>query len=110
MLVHVTNLTPGRANPSRSQGHHLMKSSVVRVTNLTPGSGVPTLPAGMKVGVALKPGTPAEAVHAVCDAGKVDMVLVMTVEPGFGGRVVTSQGYMDHAGCQQLNRALTTAK
>jgi hypothetical protein len=29
---------------------------------------------------------------------------------GFGGRVVTPQGYMDHAGCQQLNRALTTAK
>ena len=34
--------------------------------------------AGMKAGVALKPGTPAEAVHAICDAGKVDMVLVMT--------------------------------
>jgi|TARA_B100000405_G_scaffold214372_2_gene151395 ribulose-phosphate 3-epimerase len=42
--------------------------------------------AGMKVGVALKPGTPAKAVHAICDAGLVDMVLVMTVEPGFGGQ------------------------
>jgi pentose-5-phosphate-3-epimerase len=35
--------------------------------------------AGMKVGVALKPGTPAQGVYALCDAGLVDMVLVMTV-------------------------------
>ena len=33
----------------------------------------------MKVGVALKPGTPAQGVYALCDAGLVDMVLVMTV-------------------------------
>lgn len=39
---------------------------------------------GKKTGVTLKPGTPAEAVAPF--AADVDMVLVMTVEPGFGGQ------------------------
>lgn len=41
---------------------------------------------GMQVGVALKPKTPASAVFDLIDADLVDMVLVMTVEPGFGGQ------------------------
>ncbi|GGL72692.1 ribulose-phosphate 3-epimerase [Wenxinia marina] len=40
--------------------------------------------AGVKAGVALNPGTPAEAVAPLMDA--VDLVLVMTVNPGFGGQ------------------------
>lgn len=39
---------------------------------------------GKKVGVSIKPGTGVEAIGNIID--KVDMVLVMTVEPGFGGQ------------------------
>lgn len=39
---------------------------------------------GKKVGITIKPATPAEAVQPYLKL--VDMVLVMTVEPGFGGQ------------------------
>jgi len=40
--------------------------------------------AGMKAGVALNPGTPADAVAGLLDM--VDLICVMTVNPGFGGQ------------------------
>ena len=40
--------------------------------------------AGMKAGVAVNPGTPAEAVEHLLDL--TDVVCVMTVNPGFGGQ------------------------
>ena len=40
--------------------------------------------AGAKAGVALNPGTPASAVEDLLDS--VDLVCVMTVNPGFGGQ------------------------
>jgi ribulose-phosphate 3-epimerase len=42
---------------------------------------------GMRPGVALKPGTPVEDVYPLLEGeNPVEMVLVMTVEPGFGGQ------------------------
>ena len=39
---------------------------------------------GKKVGISVKPGTPFSAVKEYMD--KIDMLLIMTVEPGFGGQ------------------------
>lgn len=39
---------------------------------------------GLRVGISIKPNTPVEAVYPYLD--KVDMLLIMTVEPGFGGQ------------------------
>ena len=41
---------------------------------------------GMRVGVGLKPGTSVDTVLEWVDQDLVDMVLIMTVEPGFGGQ------------------------
>src|SRR3546814_11185300 len=40
--------------------------------------------AGAKAGVSLNPSTPPEAIEFVLD--RIDLILVMTVNPGFGGQ------------------------
>ena len=46
---------------------------------------------GVKAGISIKPGTPLEAVYPYVD--KVEMVLLMSVEPGFGGQTFIPESY-----------------
>ena len=64
---------------------------------------------GVKTGVTVKPGTPIEAVLPYLE--HVDLVLIMTVEPGFGGqsfmadmldKVRTVRGWIDERGLDCL--------
>lgn len=41
---------------------------------------------GMATGLALRPLTPLSCARRILDSGEIDMLLVMTVEPGFGGQ------------------------
>jgi ribulose-phosphate 3-epimerase len=44
--------------------------------------------AGARAGAAIKPGTPIDSVREI--ARELDMILIMTVEPGFGGQTFMS--------------------
>ena len=64
---------------------------------------------GCKVGISIRPGTPVEAVFPYI--GAVDLILVMSVEPGFGGqsflpsapaRIAALRAECDRRGCNTL--------
>lgn len=46
---------------------------------------------GKKAGISIKPGTPLEALYPYVD--RVEMVLLMSVEPGFGGQPFLPEAY-----------------
>lgn len=56
--------------------------------------------AGMKAGVALNPATPVSAIDYVL--GEVDMVLIMSVNPGFGGQSFISSSLRKIAEVRKL--------
>jgi ribulose-phosphate 3-epimerase len=60
--------------------------------------------AGVKAGITLKPRTPIEAILPFLS--QVDLILVMTVEPGFGGQVFM----MDQLAKMKFLRELIDAK
>lgn len=74
---------------------------------------------GKRAGITLNPGTPLEAIRPVL--GEVDMVLIMSVNPGFGGqkfigssveRVRTVRGWLDQIGSEaelQVDGGVTPA-
>lgn len=57
--------------------------------------------AGCQVGISIRPGTPVEAVFPYL--GVVDLILVMSVEPGFGGQKFIPTTPTPH--CRHLCRA-----
>ncbi|MDA5556604.1 ribulose-phosphate 3-epimerase [Shimia sp. MMG029] len=55
---------------------------------------------GVKAGVAVNPGTPLESIEHVLDL--VDMVLIMTVNPGFGGQKFIHSGVEKTRRCREM--------
>ncbi len=75
---------PGRWAPGYAEAGAGSVTFHVEATRSPVGVAKDIRAAGSRVGVALKPGTSLDAIADVIR--HVDMVLVMTVEPGFGGQ------------------------
>ena len=61
--------------------------------------------AGVKAGIAINPGTPASAVESVLDV--VDLVLVMTVNPGWGGQAFIESALDKIAALREMSGSVT---
>jgi len=79
MIVHPFNYIEQfvRAGANGITFHLESEDDPIQVINKIRGFGI-------KVGMSIKPGTPVDEIYPYLD--KIDMVLVMTVEPGFGGQ------------------------
>lgn len=70
---HLESLVPEGAAADAPAVHAAVQAIVAQIRE-----------AGMQVGITIKPGTPVDALFPFVEL--VDMVLIMTVEPGFGGQ------------------------
>ncbi len=57
---------------------------------------------GCKAGISIKPGTPVESVLPYADS--VELILIMSVEPGFGGQKLIPQSYTKLARLQEYKK------
>ena len=83
--VHLMISDPVRYAPDFAKaGANLITFHLEAVPDAVPETIATIRAAGCQVGISIKPGTPAEAVYPYLD--DLDLVLVMSVEPGFGGQ------------------------
>lgn len=104
--VHVMVTDPGQyIGPFAEAGADHLTFHIEPATDVRAGAGMAPLSegydpleivtqikdAGMTAGLAINPGTPLEDAMRVIDRGVLDMVLVMSVRPGFGGQAFIDQ-------------------
>ena len=83
--VHLMISDPIKYAPDFAKaGANLITFHLEAVPDAVPETIAAIRAAGCQVGISIKPGTPAEAVYPYLD--DLDLVLVMSVEPGFGGQ------------------------
>ena len=83
--VHLMISNPVKYAPDFAKaGANLITFHLEAVPDAVPETIAAIRAAGCQVGISIKPGTPAEAVYPYLD--DLDLVLVMSVEPGFGGQ------------------------
>lgn len=82
--VHLMIDEPVRYAPAMVKAGAQNLTFHVEATNDPAGAAREIKKLGCKVGITLKPGTPVEKILPALD--EVDVVLIMTVEPGFGGQ------------------------
>ena len=83
--VHLMISDPVKYAPDFAKaGANLITFHLEAVPDAVPETIAAIRAAGCQVGISIKPGTPAQAVCPYLD--DLDLVLVMSVEPGFGGQ------------------------